>query len=258
MDKKIKNYLGIAVISGIALLAISSFWYVDSFSKSITLSRTFSANGEGKVAAVPDVAQLSFGVLTEGGKNLTNLQKENTDKLNKAIAFLKENGIEEKDIKTQFYDIAPRYKYFSCPPLSGESAVSCPPSEIVGYTINQSVLVKIRELNKAGDVVAGVVNNGANTVSGLSFTVDDQTELQNQARAKAIAEAKRKARAIAEAGGFRLGKLISINENGSFPLSMPYALEFGGKGGSEDFRSAALEPGSQEIRVSVTLIYEIR
>ena len=116
--------------------------------------------------------------------------------------------------------------------------------------------MKIRELSKAGDIVAGMVDNGANTVSGPSFTVDDPTELQNEARREAIAEAKEKAKAIAEAGGFRLGKLISINEGSSFPQPFPYMLEFGGKGG--DFGGPAIEPGSQEIRVNVTLSYEIK
>lgn len=246
-----------AIIAGIAFLVIAAFWYVGAFSNSVSPDRSFSAVGEGKVVAVPDVAQLSFGVLTEGGKNLANLQAENTDKANRVIAFLKEKGIEEKDIKTQYYNITPRYQYYSCSPLEIEGGIApCPPSEIVGYAISQSVAVNVRELNKAGDIVAGVVDNGANTVSGPTFTVDDPTALQNQARTQAIAEAKAKAKVIAAAGGFRLGKLISINEGGSFYPSSPYALEFSGKGG--DSSSPAIEPGSQEIRVSVLLIYEIR
>lgn len=269
MDTKVKNYLGIAIIAAIALSIIAGFWYVNSFSKyvnsfskSVSPDRSFSVNGEGKVVAVPDVAHLSFGVLTEGGKNLADLQKENTDKVNRVVAFLKENGIEEKDIKTQYYNINPRYQYFSCPsPIPVEddirTPIPCPPSEIVGYTINQSVLVKIRELNKAGDIVAGVVNNGANTVSGPSFTVDDPTELQNQARTEAIAEAKEKAKAVAMAGGFRLGKLLSIYEDVSLPEPpIPYASEFDGEGG--DSFSRVIEPGSQEIRVSINLVYEIK
>jgi hypothetical protein len=268
MNNEIKNYLGAVIIAGIALLVIASFWYVSSFSKSVIPQRTFSASGEGKVVAVPDVIQLSFGVLTEGGKNLANLQKENTDKVNRIIAFLKENGVEEKDIKTQFYNITPRHQYFVCPPpvVTGGIATPapCPPSEIVGYTINQSVSVKIRdkirELNKAGDIVAGVVDNGANIVSNLSFTVDDPTEPQNQARAEAITEAREKAKTIAKAGGFRLGKLISLQEQEGVFFLQPvpsYALGFDGKGGG-GFAGSSIEPGSQEIRVNVTLVYEIK
>lgn len=258
MKEEIKNYLGIAIIVGIFLFVGVAIWYVSSFSKSVLPNRQFSVSAEGKVIAVPDVAEFSFEVLSEGGKNLADLQKENTEKANKIIAFLKKNGIEDKDIKTTSYNISPRYQYFSCPSLgSGEKPVSCPPAEIVGYTIKQSVLVKIRDLNKVGDIVGGVVEEGANTVSGPTFTVDDPTELQNQARQEAIAKAKEKAKTIAKAGGFRLGKLISLQESSLFPPPIPYALEVGGRSG--DLEGAPkIEPGSQEIRVNVTLVYEIK
>jgi len=262
METKIKNYLGYCACGPLFLALLLGFWYVSSYSKSVTPNRTFSVSGEGKVVAVPDIAQLSFGVLTEGGKNLADLQKENTDKVNRVIAFLKENKVEEKDIKTQFYNITPRYQYFSCPSLvSVEEGIrtptSCPPPEIVGYTINQSVLVKIREINKAGDIIAGVVDNGANTVSGPSFTVDDPTELQNQARSEAITEAKGKAKAIAKAGGFRLGNLISLEDVFSPQrISTSFYEEFDGKGG--DSGNPVIEPGSQEISVNMMLVYEIK
>ncbi|MEK9209262.1 MAG: SIMPL domain-containing protein [Patescibacteria group bacterium] len=257
MDTKIKNYLGWALIGGIIFSVGAGVWYVNSFSQSAPTNRNFFVAGEGKVVAVPDVAELTFGVLTEGGKNLGELQKENSEKINKVIAFLKENNIEEKDIKTQYYNISPRYQYFSCPfPLAGES-VACPPAEIVGYSINQNVLVKIRDLSKVGDVLAGVVKKGANNVSGPNFTVDDPTELQNKAREEAISKAKQKAQAIAKSAGFRLGKLVSISEN-SFPQPMPYMMESAfGKGGGPEI-SPSIEPGSQEITANVSLTYEIK
>lgn len=262
MDTRIKNYVGIAVIAGIVLSVAIGFRYVNSFSKSVTPNRSFSVSGEGKIVAVPDIAELSFGVLTEGGKNLASLQKENTAKVNRIIAFLKENGIEEKDIRTQFYNISPRYQYFSCPPPRPikdgiQTSMPCPPQEIVGYTINQSVSVKIRQLDKTGDILARVVEKGANTVSGPVFTVDDPTELQNKARMEAVAQAKEKAKAVAGAGGFRLGKLLSLNEGISLPS--PISAQFYSKGGyGGEFIDAAIEPGSQEIRVNVTLVYEIK
>jgi len=257
MDIKIKNYLGLALIGGIVFVILAGFWFVSSTSGSLPPNRTFYVAGEGKVVAVPDVAELTFGVLTEGGNNLAELQKENSEKINKVISFLKENNIEEKDIKTQSYNISPRYQYFSCPAPLSVSAKPCPPAEIVGYSINQNILVKVRDLGKVGDVLTGVVKNGANSVSGPNFTIDDPTELQNKAREEAIGKAKQKAQAIAKAAGFRLGKLISISET-SFPQPMPYlksaAFEMGG--GSEI--SPSIEPGSQEITANVSLTYEIK
>lgn len=258
MDNQIKNYLSIAAVIGIMLAIVASFWYINVYSQSIVPQRTFTVSGEGKVVAVPDVAELSFGVLTEGGKNIGALQKQNTEKVNKIIAFLKENDIEEKDIKTQYYNISPRYQYYSCPPPRGEEPVPCPPSEIVGYSINQSVLVKVRELAKAGDILSGVVERGATNISGPNFTIDDPTNLQNEVREEAMKKAKDKAKAIAKAGDFKLGKLLAVQEGVSLPPPIYYrgdehALDYG-KGGD----GPIIEPGSQEVRVSVILTYEIR
>ncbi len=260
MNTKLKNYLGTAITAALFLFVVASFWYVGSYSKSVAPNRIFAASGEGKAVAVPDIARLSFGVITEGGKNLADLQKENTEKANHIIVYLKEGGVDEKDINTESYNISPRYQYFSCPPpRDKEEAVPCPPSEIVGYSINQSIAVKIRDLNKTGDILTGVVKRGAISVSGPTFAVDDPTELQNKARAEAIAKAQEKAKAVAKAGGFRLGKLISISEGVSFLPPTPAPFERFAVGKSGDFGgSPAIEPGSQEIRVNMTLTYEIK
>lgn len=259
MTQQIRNYLGVAIIAAIIFGIILGFWYVGAFSSSRLPQRTFSSSGEGKTVAVPDVAELTFGVLTEGGKNLAALQKENTDKITSVMTFLKESGIDEKDIRTQSYNITPRYQYFSCPPVySPEEFKPCPPSEIVGYAVNQSILVKIRDLGKTGDVAAGVVERGANTVYGPVFTVDDPTELQNQAREEAMRKARDKAEAISEAGGFKLGKLVSVSEGVYVPLPIPYYAREVGGGGDGFGGGPSIEPGSQEVRVSVTLTYEIR
>jgi len=259
MDKKIKNHLGIGALVSMFILAISSLIFANIYSKSIEPSsyRSFSVSGEGKITAIPDVARFTFSVITEGGKDVGAIQQENTQKANRAIALLKDSGVEDKDIKTAGYNLQPRYQYFSCPVGKNSSAKPCPPPEIVGYSINQTVSVKIRDFEKAGEVLAGVVQSGVNSVSELSFTIDDRTEIENQARQEAIANAISKAELIAQAGNFNLGKILSINEN-SFPVFNQYKTL--GIGGSEDFASSApvIEPGSQEVSVGVTISYEIR
>ncbi len=258
MEKEVKTYLGVAGVMGITLAIAASFWYVSVYSQSVVPQRTFAVSGEGKVVVVPDVAELSFGVLTEGGKNIGVLQRENTEKANQIITFLKENNIDEKDIKSQYYNISPRYQYYSCPPPRSGELVPCPSSEIIGYSINQNVLVKIRDLSKAGETISGVVERGATNISGPNFIIDDPTELQNQAREEAVAKAKEKAEAIAKTTGFKRGKILAVQEGVSIPSpiyyqSVEYALGYG-KGGD----APTIEPGSQEVRVSVTLTYEIR
>jgi uncharacterized protein len=262
MDNKFKNYLGLAVVAAVFLFAFGYLSYVSTYSQSVEPSsyRTFSVSGEGKIAAIPDIAQFTFSVITEGGKDITALQNDNTTKTNKAIDFLKTLDIEAKDIKTLNYNLSPRYQTYSCNyKIEIGSAEPCPPSEIIGYTITQTTSVKIRDFSKIGDAMSGVVGNGANSVSSLSFNIDDQTAIENQARDAAIAQAKEKAGMVAKAAGFSVGKLISIDQ-GYTPY---YSSGKGGVTASYDEAIIAapapnLEPGSQEVTVNVTLRYEIK
>ncbi len=256
------------------LFIIAVFWYVSVYSRSVVLQATFSVSGEGKVVAVPDIAQISVGVLTDsdsrlrtgtfdekGGKDLANLQKQNTEKMNSIISYVKEQGVDQKDIKTEYYNISPRYQYINCQPVIlqtyPEIVRPCPSTkEIIGYTITQNISVKVRDLSKAGDILAGAVEQGANNVSGPNFTIDDPISLQNQAREEAIKQARKKAKSIAKAGDFKLGKLVSIQE-GYYPIPYPsYGL--GGVEAKDAGASPTLEPGSQEISVNINLVYEIR
>src|SRR3989338_9157990 len=245
------------------MFAYAAISYVQTYADSIQPGayRSFPVTGEGKVVAVPDVAEYTFSVITQGGKDLSKLQQDNTKKVNRAIGFVKSSGVEAKDIKTQGYGVDPRYQTSSCRqmPIDINSATEkvCPPPEIVGYTISQTVSVKVRDFTKIGEILSGVVQSGVNSVSELSFTIDDRTEIENQARQEAIANAISKAESIAQAGNFNLGKILSINEN-SFPVFNQYKTL--GIGGSEDFASSApvIEPGSQEVSIRVTISYEIR
>lgn len=262
MDNKVKNYLGIAVILAVLLFAFGYLSYVNTYSQSAQPSsyRTFSVSGEGKIVAVPDVAEFTFSVINEGGKDIAALQAGNVDKVNKAIDFLKNLGIDSKDIKSLSYNLSPRYQTYSCNyKIETGSSEVCPPSEIVGYTITQTVSVKVRDFTKIGDAMSGVVSNGANSVSSLSFAIDDQTALESQARDEAITQAREKAEEIAKAGGFNVGKLLSIEEGYA-----PYYSYAKGAGSAVSYDEALvvatpnLEPGSQEVTVNVTLRYEIK
>jgi hypothetical protein len=262
MSSRIKNIFGLVAIAALLVLTFAVNRYVDSYSQSIEPGsfRSFAVSAEGEVVTVPDVAEFTFSVLTEGGKNIADLQKQNTDKMNAAIGFLKSQGVVEKDIETKTYNLTPRYQSYSCgtPRLLPDGEVSpCPPPEIAGYSIHQTVGVKIRDFSKIGPVLGGVVQKGANSVSELSFTVDDPESLQDEAREEAIAKAKEKAKSVARAGGFDLGRLLSIDEGGGY-APVPYFARAGFGGELADSKSIpTIEPGSEEIKVTVTLRYEI-
>lgn len=257
MSEQIKNYLGMAIMAFLAIVAVVALMFQNSYSRSIEPSsfRSFSVSGEGKVVAVPDVAEFTMTVITEGGKNLANIQKDNTEKANRAIGLIKGAGVEDKDIATSNYSVEPRYQYSNCGGYGYDGRV-CPPPEIVGYTVRQSVTVKVRDFSKTGEIISGVVASGVNSVSGLSFKVDDEDKMKNEARSEAINKAREKAETIAKAGKFKVGKLLSvIEDNGYGPI--PYKYGIGGDIETTSYAAPSIEPGSQEIKSSITLIYEI-
>lgn len=255
MKENIKNILAGVIVIALLIFSYAAIILANQYSKNIdpTSFRSFTVTGEGRANAVPDIAQFNFSIITQGGKDISALQKENTEKSAKVINFLKSSNIEDKDVKTQNYNVEPRYQYFDCSKFGGV----CPPPEIVGYIITQSVLVKVRDFVKTGDILSGVVANGANSVSQLYFTIDNISELQNKARTEAVAKAKEKAKNIAEAGGFEMGRLLFIEEGFNAP-PMPYYGKRGmeiGMGGDE---MVPVQPGSQEVTVNITLKYEIK
>lgn len=277
MKNTIKDFLGAALIITILVLAYSAFSYAGTYSKAVEPSsfRSFSVSANGEAVAVPDIAVFTFSVLTQGGKDIAVLQKENTDKMNAIIDFLKSSGIDTKDIKTMNYNVTPRYSYSNqvCDPVpmsaqgSLDYAIFPPtcrtlPPEIIGYEIRQSAQVKIRDMSKAGDIAGGVVDKGANTVSSLSFDIDDLDKVQSEAREDAIKKAKEKAKSIADAADFDIGRLLRISEGYDYysgTLLKNAASDSYAVGGaiSEAAPAPSIEPGSQEIVITVTLTYEI-
>lgn len=253
-----KQYTLMSVGVAALILSIASWSYANTYSKTIEPGsfRSFSVSGEGKVVAVPDVAKFSFSVITQGGKNLGDLQKQNIEKMNKAITYIKDQGVADKDIKTESFNVNPRYQYYGC-----KDGGSCPPAEIVGYTVTQSVGVKVRDFEKAGDILSGVVQNGANNVSGLQFTIDDPSSVMAKAREQAIEKAKEKAEQIADAGGFSVGRLLGISEGGYQPVYDSYlrnakvSMQESAIGGAP---APSIEAGSQDVVVNISLQYEIK
>ena len=258
MSDKIKNYLGIAGIIAILFVAYSAVSLVGVFGRMTLPSATFSVEGKGKVVAIPDIASFSYSVITEGDKDIAKLQDKNAEKGNAILKLLKENDVEDKDVKTSSYNISPRYTTYNCWDWK-DTTKPCPPQYISGYTVSQSVSVKVRDFKKISELLAGVANLGANDVSSLSFSVENPDILKDSARADAIKQAREKAQAIASAAGFKIGRLIEESE------ATPY--QYYGYGGGMMMDAApsvsakAVAPevaaGSQDINVTVTLRYEI-
>jgi uncharacterized protein YggE len=126
---------------------------------------------------------------------------------------------------------------------------------VIGYVVNNSVRVKMRDMERVGDVLDAVTEAGANNVYGIQFTFDDPSALQEQARAEAMDEARKKAEALAELGGVRLGAPRTISESTyetPYYLDAVYAAAESGRGGG-----TSVSTGQLEVTVQVQVTYDI-
>jgi len=232
----------LAVLGTVVAKNLKSYQYIG---KPTAERDTIAISGEGKVTGIPDIAAIEVGLVTEK-KDVASAQKENTLKMNRLIKNLKNLGIEDKDIQTSYYNIYPQYDW-----PDGKQVLR-------GYQVNQSVSVKIRNLDKIGDILTAAGEGGANQVSGLSFNIDDPEKLRQEARIKALENAKEKADALAKVAGVKLGKVVSFSEYAETPAPMYKAMEGLGIGGGGEMPAPTVEKGSMDIIVNVTVSYEIK
>lgn len=209
-----------------------------------TKSDTFNVTGEGKVLMKPDVATLSIGISAQG-----NTVKAAQDQINAAInrvsEAIKKLGVDGKDIQTTNYNINPTYDY-----QSGSQ-------RITGYSASTNLSIKVRNIDLVNQIIDAATANGANQVGGISFEVDDKSKVENEAREEAVETAKKKAESAAKIAGFRLGRIVNYSESfGGEPRPIPFRTSVGAPAAEQ--LETAVEPGSSEIRVVVTLSYEIQ
>jgi len=238
----------------LSILAIFVMAYVTSlFDRYDYAESTITVSGTGEVVAVPDVANFSFSVdITAESMELA--QSESAKKSNEILDFIKEQGVEEKDIKTTGYNLNPKYEYIPC------RGFDCADSgqKLVGYQANQTVQVKVRETENAGNILAGVTSRGATNISGLQFAVDDTDALKEESRSLAVSDAKKQAEKLAKDLGVKLKDVISFNENGNGPFIYE---SYGGEMMMDSAVSKAVAPniavGENTITTTVSVTYEI-
>lgn len=240
----------------LAVQVIYTFVLTANVGDDIYPQTTISVNGTGEVLAMPDVATFSFGAQMTG-ETVAEAQKVVTDRINKAIEIVKAAGVEDKDIKTIGYNINPHYEYINQPCTS----FSCPGSRerLVGYDVTQTVEIKVRDTGKAGDILGKLGAVEITNVSGISFTIDKVEELQAEARAKAIANAKERAEKLADDLDVKLVRIINFYEN-EYPGPM-YQVEGFGKGGDMAVDAPPMPQvptGENTITSTVSIVYEIK
>jgi uncharacterized protein len=219
---------------------------------------TISISGTGEVMAKPDIAQFSFSVRGDGADAAAAQEKSGTI-INAITEYLKGAGIEEKDIKTESYNLSPRFKYEQKPCLFGQY---CPPGEQIadGFEVVQTISVKVRNLDAAGTHVVEVGKLGATDISGISFTIDDEDVLKAQARELAIDNAQEKAIATANALNMRLGKMTGFYEEvpGMNPYMSAVPMMDARAADVKSFEAVNLPTGENTVTSQVTLTFIVK
>src|SRR3989344_8677217 len=237
------------VWSGTTVLAILAIFLLASTNKVLSTAattNTVSLSGEGRIVAKPDIAKVSLSIVTDSPTSKI-AQDENTKKSKVVTEYLKKQNIEDKDVKTTGYNIYPQYKY---PQYGGRPTIT-------GYQVNQSLEIKVRNLDNVSNVLDGVVSAGANQVNQLNFEIDNPEKLKSEARAKAIADAKKKANELQSQVGISLGKIVNFSENTSgYPIPIYYDTKGMGMGGGGG--GPSVPTGENEISVNVSITYQIK
>lgn len=222
---------------------------------SVPATDTITVQGDGHATLAPDVAHISFTILNTS-PTVAEAQAATTKQANAAIAFVKAQGVADKDVKTLSYNISPQYSYPNpclpgvlCPAYSGTP-------KITGYQVSETVQVTMRDLTTVGALLGGLGKLPIQNLSGPDFALDDSTAGYDAARADAIDKAKTQAKILADQLGVHLGKIVNFSESsGNSPVPMPYSM-------SASVSRAASTPnvptGENTYNASVSITYEIR
>ena len=244
--KKSQVFLASLLIVAVAIVILGAF----KFSNQQKTVDRFSVSGTGKVYAKADIANISLGFKTETKATAAEAATDSSNKMNAIIAAVKILGVDDKDIQTSNYSLNPVYNWTQD---KGQ--------QLTGYEVDQTLDLKIRDLTKIGDIIAKGTENGANQIGGISFTIDDETALKDQARALAIKNAEDKANLIAKQSGMKLGAVKDVQEtqsnSGIVPMYATAKMDLAA-GSAAPVPAPTIATGQNEIQVDVNLVYEVK
>lgn len=259
MEMQNKGFFGaiklVAVILSLFLLVLTikelkSYSYVG---QGVQAVNTINVSGTGEAFAVPNIATFTFTVMDEASVVKT-AQDSVTKTTNEILAYLKKQGIDDKDIRTTSYDIYPRYEYY------GQTNVYPYPQgkqTLAGYDVSETIEVKVRKIADSGTLITGIGESGATNISGLSFSVENQDKVTAEARTKAINDAKSKAEELAKELGVKLVRIVNFSENGNYPMMYATKSMSAGMGGAAP-DVASVPAGQNKFDSNVSVTYEIQ
>ena len=204
-----------------------------------------SVSGEANVSVAPDLAQVEGGVTSEA-KTAREASDANNAAMGKVLLALKGSGIDEKDTQTSRLSLQPQY---------AQATPNRSTPQISGYRASNRITIKVRDITKVANVIDTLVGAGANEIGGINFIVTQASKALDEARTKAVADARRKAEIYAKAAGVTLGEPLSISEEGDAPppvfrskMAAPMAVG----------APTPVAPGEEMLSVTVSVTWAIK
>lgn len=213
MKSKLNIFLGALAVTILLFSTIAvtrnNIVEASTTNRDVSGIRTITSSGEGAIEAVPDVAYVNIGVITEG-LELSKVQSENSEKMTKVIESLTQLGIKKEEIKTTNYNVNPKYEWNKD---TGKSTIT-------GYTVSNILEVTINDISITGSVLDEVVTSGSNSINSVRFGLKNETDLYNQALELAVKDAKAKAEAMGKGLGIIYIQPLRVTElsNRSTPV----------------------------------------
>lgn len=204
-------------------------------------------SGEGEATVAPDMALLSLSVMREA-KTARAALDANNDAMAAVIAAMKSSGIAERDLQTAGIQINPRYNYTNKPDGSQQA-------DLVAYQVTNTLAVRVRDIDKTGEIIDKAVTLGVNQGAGVSFTNDDPAATITAARKEAVADAVAKAKTLAEAAGVGLGRVLEISDQNVAPAPMPIQAKAFDSAGAA---AVPVQAGENSYKVQVTVTFELK
>jgi uncharacterized protein YggE len=204
-------------------------------------------SGTGKVAVTPDIATLSLGIEAQA-ETVAEAQSQAAEAMAAVMTALDESGVDEKDIQTQYFSIrqVTRWDDFKDKEV------------VIGYRVTNMVTAKIREIEQAGPIIDAVAAAGGDLtrINNISFSVDDPTPYYEEARQKAVVDARAKAEQLADLAGVKLGKPTYISEGAQVPI-YPREVYYEGAAVPVPAPPTPISPGEVELSLTVQVAYAI-
>jgi uncharacterized protein YggE len=210
--------------------------------------RTLNVSGVGIVYLTPDIAYITIGVNTQR-ENASEAVNANQEQTTAVIQAIKDAGVADKDIRTNNFSIWSNPQYDEFGQLSGA----------VNYVVDNTVNVTVRDIDKLGDLLDAAITAGANSIYSIQFDVEDKTAAQQEARTKAVEDAKAEATGLAETSGVTLDVIQNISyyeSGGAYYYDMGYGK--GGGGAAVESATVPIQPGQLAVTVTVNITYIIK